>query len=347
VGKAIVTSLRNSRVVRLATALSLIGGATAVGIATSTGTSSAATTITSDDGSYVTAVTPVDSTMYDLSIFSAAMKTTLHARVIVPTNYFTNTTATYPSLYLLSGSGDNTDWQDWSLASPIESFMAGRNVLTVMPQGGNAGWYTNWYGTSKVFTAAKPAWDTFQNLELPQLMNRAYRANNVNAIAGISEAGVGVFDYPALHPGLWKAAASFSGMLDTQSLGSVATVALSENRAADNTAGPWGDSILNSSVWAAHNPAKLVSAFKASGATLWLASGNGQPGPGDGAFAWDSYIYEQNALSQAKTMATAATAAGIKVTTDFYGNGMHNWPSWVRAFPNAWSTTLAPALGVS
>jgi S-formylglutathione hydrolase FrmB len=337
--------MNKHRVARIATAFTVAVGGTVVGVVASAGTSGAAT-VTSDDGSYVSAVTPVDSQMFDLSIYSTLMKTTVHARVIVPATYFTNTTKTYPSLYLLSGSGETTDWMEWSQSSPIESFMAGRDVMTVMPEDGSAGNYTDWLNKSSVYTAAKPAWETFQAVELPQLLSRGYRANGVNAIAGISEAGIGVIDYPARHPGLYKAAASFSGMLSTQVPGSVATVEAEEVRAGDNTDGPWGDPVLNASTWAAHNPVTLVKQLAAAKTTVWLGCGNGNPGPGDTGFALDSYVYEQNALSQAQGFATKAKAAGVPVVTDFYGAGAHNWPAWIRAFPNAWSTVLAPGLGV-
>jgi S-formylglutathione hydrolase FrmB len=341
--------IRKSRTARIVAAVAVATAGTVTGSLVSVGTSHAATAIgvSSDDGSYVTAVTGVDSRMFDLSIYSAAMKTTLHARVIVPQSFFTNTTKTYPSLYLLSGSGDAaTDWEDWTLATPIEGFMANRDVMTVMPQDGSAGNYTDWLNTSNVFTAAKPAWETFHTTELPQLMARNYRTNTTMAIAGISEAGIGVIDYPARHPGEYTAAASFSGMLNTQVAGSVATVEAEEVRANDNTDGPWGDPITNSSVWAAHNPVNLIPQLKTAGTSIWLGCGNGQQGPGDLPFALDSYIYEQNALSQAQGFAKKAIAAGVPTVTDFYGAGEHNWPAWIRAFPNAWSTTLAPGLGV-
>jgi S-formylglutathione hydrolase FrmB len=275
------------------------------------------------------------------------MRTTVHARIILPASWFSNPSKTYPSLYLLSGSSaDNQDWRDWMGSSPIESFMQNRDVLTVMPEDGNAGWYSNWLNSSLQFPG-RPQWETFHTVELPQLLARGYRANGVNAIGGVSEASVGVINYSAGHPGLFKAAAAFSGMMNTEDSGSIATVQASELRALDTPGGPWGDPVLNRSVWDVHNPMHNIAGLASNGVKVWICAGNGNPGPGDtGGFKLDSYVYEQAALSQNKAFLTAAQKAGVSVRADFYGAGDHDWPAWIRAFPDAWSSTLAPALGV-
>jgi S-formylglutathione hydrolase FrmB len=302
------------------------------------------------DGSYVANEVPVDSHMGDLTIASTAMQSAMHVRIIVPPDYFTNPTKTFPVLYLLSGSSaDNSDWQDWSQASPIESYMENREVITVMPQDGNAGMYTNWVGTSQIYPG-KPQWQTFHTIELPQIMSSGYRANGVNAIAGISEGGLGVIDYPATNPGLYKAAATFSGLVDLQFPGSPLTVALSEIRTNDNPSGPFGvgTAFTNDPAWSARNPLKLVGKLAAGGTSLFVSAGNGEPGPYDYSqtFAADSYVYEQAAQYQAHELVTAAQAAGVNVTSDFYGAGKHDWPSWIHEFPKAWAEVLAPGLGV-
>jgi S-formylglutathione hydrolase FrmB len=135
-------------------------------------------------------------------------------------------------------------------------------------------------------------------------------------------------------------------MLNTQTPGSIIVVQQAESRIGDNQNGPFGDPVTNSSVWAAHNPVVQIPKFATSGTKLWLGAGNGFPGPGDSGFALDAYVYESTALSQSQGFATKAKAAGIPVTTDWWGNGQHDWAAWTLHFPTAFAQTLAPAMGV-
>lgn len=310
-------------------------------------------TATSDDGSRVVAeqeeglYTPYGGQVIDISIQSTAMQALVHAFLLLPKTWAQNPAQTYPAMYLLSGAGTSQfDWASWISGGKMLPFMAGRQVITVMPEDGDAGFYTNWVGASKVFTATRPQWQTFHTVELPQLLARGYRTNGVNTIAGISDSGMGVIDYPAMNPGMFKAAACLSCLLDLQNPGSVLVVEEAEMRIGDNGDGPFG-SPFGAGSWAARNPENLLAQFKASGTTLWLGSGNGSPGPGDPpAFQLDSFVYEENALLQGYVFSLRARAAGISTTVDYWGNGDHNWPEWALNFPTAYAQTLAPAMGV-
>jgi S-formylglutathione hydrolase FrmB len=300
----------------------------------------------SDDGSYVSGVAPVDDRVDDLTIWSAAMQATVHARLILPASWSTAPTRTYPALYLMAGLAfDHLDWQQWTRYTPIEAFMRGRNVLTVMPQDGDDGDDTDWIGPS-VQSPSMPRWETFHTGELPQLLARNFRASGVNAIAGISEAALGTIGYPARHPGLFRASATFSGLLDLGAPDSVISVLGAEIRASDNPLGPFGDPVTDAAVWRAHDPMALIGALKANHVRLWICAGNGIPGPADPGFDLVGSILEIGALPQSEAFAAAAARAGLALSTDFYGPGLHNWPAWGLALPNAWATTLAPALGV-
>ncbi|MFC5822540.1 alpha/beta hydrolase-fold protein [Nonomuraea insulae] len=103
----------------------------------------------------------------------------------------------------------------------------------------------------------------------------------------------------------------------------------------------WGDVRTNKDVWDAHNPTKLAGQLR--GVRLYVSSGNGQAGPLDPPGATGDF--EDALLSQSKAFARQARAAGVKITTDFYGPGRHTWPYWERALKRA-MPVLRAAVGV-
>jgi S-formylglutathione hydrolase FrmB len=310
------------------------------------GSSSAATTpigvpgVTSDDGSTVVAETVVDSRMVDIAIKSRAMGRTIMARLILPKDWYTQPTRTWPTLWMLEGSGDPADYQGWTQHTSLEQFMSDKDVLVVIPSDGSAGLYTDWKDFST--TGLPQNWETFHTGELPQLLTRGYRSSGVNAAAGDSTGGLGAFAYAARHPGLFRAAASFSGLLDTADAGAQSGIYLMELRDNDNPFGPFGNPWHEPATWAAHNPTALVNQLR--GIPLYISSGDGLPGP----LGWSSggAVLEASAFVQSKLFLRAATAAGDNVTVDFYGAGVHDWPYWNRELPLAWPT-LAKGLGIS
>ncbi|WP_279580200.1 alpha/beta hydrolase [Fodinicola feengrottensis] len=81
-----------------------------------------------------------------------------------------------------------------------------------MPEGGPAGFYSNWWNHGE---RGAPAWETFHLTELRQLLERGYGAGTRRVIAGLSMGGFGALSYAARHPGMFRAAASYSGVIDT------------------------------------------------------------------------------------------------------------------------------------
>ena len=90
--------------------------------------------------------------------------------------------------------------------------------------------------------------------------------------------GFGAMSYSARHPGLFAAAAGFSGAVDFLALeqGS-ALVAFLGNPVAGTPNGPiWGDPVTNYAVWQEHDPGTHVDGL--AGMKIYLACGNGLPG---------------------------------------------------------------------
>ncbi|HWC78470.1 MAG TPA: alpha/beta hydrolase family protein [Pseudonocardiaceae bacterium] len=294
---------------------------------------------TADDGASVTGQSTVDSRMVDVQVSSPALGFTAPVRLILPKDYAAEPTATWPVLYLLDGCCDAQDYKSWTAYTNVESFMADKDVLVVLPSDGAAGLYSDWWNFG---LSAKPGWETFHTVELEQLLQRDYRAGTVQAVAGISIGGYGAMAYAARHPGLFRAAASYSGVLDTVLPVITQVVQGILVREQLDPLALWGDVFAQLGLWSAHNPFDLATALR--GTTLFVSSGNGSPGPLDAAGASGDAL-ESAALVASQAFTAKLALLGVPVTTDYYGNGTHSWPYWQREFEDSWPM-LATALGV-
>ncbi len=118
----------------------------------------------------------------------------------------------------------------------------------------------------------------------------------------------------------------------------------------------WGDPYAQKVVWEDNNPTYLASNLAET--PLWIASGNGEPGPLDpsltstdpsqdlsnaggeaAAGATESEIWDMT-----KSFVRALNAAGIPHTDYFYGPGTHSWPYWQRDL-RRFLTWLVPYIG--
>ena len=281
-------------------------------------TAGAAPQTGADDGAKVIAQTTVAARTLDLTISSPALGGTAKARLLLPPDWDARPNARWPVLYLLHGCCDN--YTSWTRQTDVAALTGGTDVLVVMPEAGPDGYYSNWL--------SGPAWETFHTVELRQILERGYRAGHRRAIAGLSMGGLGALDYSARHPGMFEAAASYSGALDTtlsqEAINQVTSV-VSSNGHDPNAL--WGDPAKQPWIWAAHNPYDL--AWLLRGTRLFIAAGNGQPGPLDPP---GTGFNESEALHGAETTALVDQLHLLHVpaTVDLYGPGTHTWPYWQR-----------------
>jgi diacylglycerol O-acyltransferase / trehalose O-mycolyltransferase len=119
-----------------------------------------------------------------------------------------------PVLWLLHGGGDT--YQAWTRSTDVEQLAGLAEVLVVMPEGGQAGWYSDWYHPGR---EGPSRWETFHLTGLRQKLERDSRAGNRRVVAGLSMGGLGAMAYAARHPGMFRAAACYSGNLHTRYLG--------------------------------------------------------------------------------------------------------------------------------
>ncbi|RMI42233.1 esterase family protein [Actinomadura harenae] len=290
----------------------------------------------SSDGAVVTAAKWSGKYQVDLSVKSPALGATRTVRVLVPPGWKAKSKLTYPTLYALHGGNDT--YVSWTRSTDIATVARQWNTIVVMPEGAN-GSYTDWYNGGRGGT---PRWETFHTGEVRELVERNLHAGTTRAIIGISSGAQGAVTYAARHPGMFKYAASYSGVLSMLSPGIPALLMYINMRPGTNPMDIWGDPWSARANWAAHDPATLVK--KLRGTKLFVSSGNGSQGPFDkpGKQPWDiSYLSESQVLRASGDFVTAAKKAGVPVTTDFYGPGSHNWAYWKVEMHKTWPEVMA------
>jgi S-formylglutathione hydrolase FrmB len=138
----------------------------------------------------------------------------LMADVLLPPNYDPH--QRYPLLFLLHGLGGS--YQFFLQQGLLPDFYK-LNAITVMPDGGPSGWYTDWWNDG---ARAKPAWETYElDTVLPTVLRRfpILPERRYHAIAGISMGGLGAGYLGGRLPGFFGTVASLSGFVDPQFLG--------------------------------------------------------------------------------------------------------------------------------
>jgi S-formylglutathione hydrolase FrmB len=287
----------------------------------------------------VVAETAVASRTIDLTIASPAMDGRQKARLLLPPGWSPDARRTWPTLWLLHGGVD--DYTAWTRDTDVAGLTARTGVIVVMPNGGRCGNYSDWWNYGK---GGSPGWETFHIAELRRILERDYHAGSERVIAGNSMGGLGAMLYAARFPGMFKAAAAFSGYVDT----------LDGHKTGDSSTGwgpsfscpgvdwrrVWGDPDAQAAIWHAHNPADLAARLK--GVRLWVASGNGKAGDLGGMPFTDPV--EAAAYENAHAFVDRLHDADVPVTTRFF-NGQHDWPYWQRDLHEAFPMLMG-ALGV-
>lgn len=135
-------------------------------------------------------------------------------RVLLPDGYDAKSTNRYPVLYLFHGGGGNqTEWTTPSAKGRAEELTKGLPLIVVMPEGGMAGGYSDWYNGGAF---GPPRWKTYHLDQLIPWIDAHFNTladRGGRATAGLSMGGGGL-RYAALRPDLIGATAAFSGDID-------------------------------------------------------------------------------------------------------------------------------------
>ena len=307
------------------------------GCASWASTSTASPSPRAQDGAYVVSEQRVSPRIVDLTVWSPALGRRAIVRLLTPDGWDERRPGDkWPVLYLLVGSGGSP--ADWTDNTDVADIPALRDVLVVTPEAGDAGWYSNWWNHGN---AGPPAWETFHLTEVRELLEQGYGAGDRRVIAGLSMGGLGALIYAARHPGMFRAAASYSGAVHP-----LLNPALTLQRAGDHgVTDPypiWGDPVAQRPIWLSHDAVDLAPRLR--GLPLFLSVGNGKAGPFDPPGVTDDLepVLEQMNLDLAARLAQL----GIPATTDFYGPGTHSWPYWDRELHRS-LPLLLKALGTS
>jgi S-formylglutathione hydrolase FrmB len=312
--------LRVARLLALLLILALIAPASAA----TAGAASESSTPTRD-GARVVDEQQLGPNIVDLTIQSPALGRTGKVRLLTPDGWAQRRPGErWPVLYLLHGCCET--YQAWTAQTDVEDLPALRNVLVVMPEGGPAGWYSNWWNYGAY---GPPQWETFHLQEVRVLLEQEYGASTRRAIAGLSMGGLGATLYAARHPGMFRALASYSGYVHPLNEPASQELVLFSARLFDeDPLALWGDPVDQRAIWEGHDTYFLAERLRHI--PVFLSSGNGTPGPFDPPDATDFLGLEALIERQNQALAARLTELDADLTTDFYGPGLHVWPYWER-----------------
>jgi S-formylglutathione hydrolase FrmB len=187
--------------------------------------------VTPSDGAGVPRL--LDATIQTSAIFRAGgspsispVVRSIKVRILLPASYATAPSQPYPVLYLLHGGAGS--YTSWTGDGQIKTIVAGSPFrgIVVMPEGGQAGWYSDWKGqTDGNFW---PDWETFHVHQLVPWIDANFntvRNRSGRAVAGLSMGGLGALMYAGRFPATFGAVGTFSGGTDLTEPGAQTIVA--------------------------------------------------------------------------------------------------------------------------
>jgi diacylglycerol O-acyltransferase / trehalose O-mycolyltransferase len=260
----------------------------------------------------------------DLTISSPALGTEEKVRLLTPVGWDDRRPGQrWPVFYLLHGCCG--DYTSWTSRTDVASIPALRDVLVVMPEAGDTGFYSDWWNAG---AGGPPAWESFHLREVRQILERGYGAGHRRVVAGLSMGGFGALSYAARHPGMFRATAAYSGVVDTVHTPGASDLVLQiAGRYVPDPLALWGDPRAQAHIWAAHNPVDL--ALRLRHLPVYLSCGNGEAGPFDPPGSTNDL--EKLLESENVLLAERLNRMGARhLVTHFYGPGTHSWPYWER-----------------
>jgi S-formylglutathione hydrolase FrmB len=255
-------------------------------------------------------------------------------RITLPNDYFQSGATRYPVLYLLHGGagGNSAQWSTGGGA--VEPITANRRLITVMPDGGKVGWYTNWVDQSQ----GAQRWRDFHVDQLIPWIDanlRTIASKNGRAIAGLSMGGFGAVRYAQDRPDLFAYAGSFSGAVDLSDPGTRSVIGQQAGQNGYSPSGPFGNPFPPfDTTWNALNP--VTRASRLAGVSVGLYAGSGIN---------DGDAIERTMANAAAKLHDAMNVAGVPhfywnygrpgPTSPYGCDGGHNFSCWNFALNDA------------
>lgn len=211
----------------------------------------------------------------EITVMSPALNKETKLRLLLPKNYEPSATVRYPVLYLLHGCCNNkAGYSNWTTTTDVEAFTENLPVLIVMPDGGDGGFYSDWYNNG---LPGGPRWETYHISELMTWIEQRYpvrRERQGRMLMGLSMGGHGSFAYAAKYPDLFASAAAFSPALDTNTLTAQTVIDASSNLDGGPQGSIWGLRLLEEVRWRGHNPWDLAENLGST--KLFIRTGDGR-----------------------------------------------------------------------
>ncbi len=240
----------------------------------------------------------------------------LKVRVLLPEGYHHNSECRYPVLYLYhGGNGDYTSWTDPGKGDAAV-LTKGVPAIVVMPEGGPAGFYVNWYNRGEF---GSPQWETFHVEQLIPWIDTHYRTipeRRARAAAGASMGGHGALSYAAKHPEIFGVAASFSGAVDLTHSG-LGIHASAQQELAHRIFGSYS---THEARWRSHSATDLAANLTATDISLYSGDNGG---------------VETTILESTRTLHRRLTELGIEHRFRVNPGQSHSWENF-RASLEDW-----------
>lgn len=263
----------------------------------------------------------------ELTIATPAFSAPTKVQVFLPDGYDAGSGRRWPVVYYYHGmQGDQTRFGAW-YSNQVKGFPA----IFVAPDGGQAGWYSDWYNGG---AGGPPMYETYDIDQLIGLIDQHFRTTGTRAgraIIGESMGGYGVLTYAARHPDLFTAALSMSGFIDSNYFAGVGLLTASpliQGGLPNSIYGPYATDQVR---WRGHNPVDLAGNLRdvdlqvrtAEGEPTTIEEDNNPTSPVN--CIEESGVYQTNVDFEQRM-----TALGIPHVYKDYGAGCHDLPNWQR-----------------
>jgi diacylglycerol O-acyltransferase/trehalose O-mycolyltransferase len=233
------------------------------------------------------------------------------------------------AVYLLDGMLARDDYNGWDAHLPVFEWFDQSGLSLVMPTGGMASFYSNWYrpavGNGGVWTYK---WETFLTQELPQWLaaNKGVSPSG-NAVVGASMSGSAALILAANHPENFIYSASMSGFLNL-SAGQWPTLVGAAQMGAGGfrSDAMWGPP--TDPAWAQNDPTLNAAKLVANNTRIWVYTGNGGDSDLAGTKLDATLLESATRLSNKVFQARYRLKGGHNGVFNFPDNGTHTWQYW-------------------
>ena len=268
----------------------------------------------------------------ELTIATPAFSAPTRVQVFLPAGYDADRARRWPVTYYLHGAqGSEQRFNDW-----FGELIADYPSIVVAPDGGQGGFYSDWYNGGAGGPPMYESYDIDQLIPLIDANFRTLGTREGRAVIGESMGGYGTLTYAARHPDLFAAAASMSGFLDTNTtvgLGLITGAPLLQGGRPNDIYGPRATEEVR---WRGHNPTDLAANLRdldlqvrtAEGAPTAILEGT-EPTSVVGC-SEEAAIFEANTNFHARLL-----ALGVPHVWKNYGAGCHSIPMFQREFADS------------